>query len=486
MSTVLECKKVNTESGLRAQCLPFSGVLAQSIANIAPSAAPALFIPSVFAISGNGTWLTFILSTIAIVLIGYNINHFASKSASPGALYTYASKELGPYVGMISGWGLLLAYVLTASAVVCGFANYGNVLLEVMGINGSPIVLVTVGVLSSWFIAFKDIKLSAKMMLLFEAISVLCILLLAGVILVKHGFNFDLQQLTLQDVSPDSIKSGLVLAIFSYVGFESATALGDEAKNPLRTIPKAVISSGLAVGIFFIVLSYTEIMGFIGNSVKFNEAEAPLVMLAQNNGLGFMSVILSLGALISFWACVTASINAGSRVLFTMARHNIFHPSLGNVHENNETPYIAVTIISIIVLTPTIILLAYGNKLFDIFNWLATIATFGFLLNYLLIVIAAPVYLYREKRLKVQHIGLALISIIILLITIVGSVYPLPAYPFCLFPFIFIAWIILGGLWFAIISIRKSSLVADIKKENQLSHDKFKNLRLMELVGEKK
>ncbi len=473
MEAVQSKKRMKSESGLRANCLPFPEVIAQSIANIAPSASPALFIPAVFAVSGNGSWFTFILSTIAIVLIGYNISHFGSRSASTGALYTYTSKELGPLIGTITGWGLLLAYTLTASAVVCGFANYINVLLESIGFQIPGAILVLIGVASSWFIASKDIKLSAKMMLTFEAISVFFILLLAIVFLIRHGINFDMTQLKLKGVSFSSIKAGLVLAVFCYVGFESSTALGEEAKNPLKTIPKAVIISGLSVGLFFILMAYVEVQGFIGSAVKLNEAEAPLITIAQGNGMGFLTIILTLGAIISFWACVNASVNAGARVLFSMARHKLFHASIGVAHESNDTPHTAVTLISILAFLPTGILLCFGNKLFDVFNWMATLATYGFLLSYILIVVAAPIYLYRLNKLRPVHVVLAAITLVILLVAVVGSVYPQPAFPYNIFPVLFVAWCILGGLWYAIVNHRKPEIASEIRKNTQETYDRF-------------
>jgi amino acid transporter len=118
---------------LKADYVSGSGVLAQSIANIAPSATPAYVLPLVFATAGNGTWLTYLFATVATVLVGSNLNRFARRSASPGSLYVYIAEGLGSDVAVNSGWALLLAYVLTAGAVLCGFVNYTNILLRAVG-----------------------------------------------------------------------------------------------------------------------------------------------------------------------------------------------------------------------------------------------------------------------------------------------------------------------------------------------------------------
>ena len=116
-------------------------VLAQSIASIAPSATPALVIPLVNGFAGNGTWLAYLFATIATILVAANLNQFTKRSASPGNLYAFIIKGLGTDIGVISGWALVLAYLLTASAVLCGFIDYANVLLAYAGITAPAILI---------------------------------------------------------------------------------------------------------------------------------------------------------------------------------------------------------------------------------------------------------------------------------------------------------------------------------------------------------
>ena len=120
-------------------------------------------------------------------------------------------------------------------------------------------VLVT-GV-SVW-IACRDVKISARLMLWIEATSVFMIITLVALVLVRHGFHVDSDQLHLRGMTGSGLRLGLVLALFSFVGFESATTLGAEARDPLKTIPRAVIQSSLLGGAFFTVCAYTEVLGF--------------------------------------------------------------------------------------------------------------------------------------------------------------------------------------------------------------------------------
>lgn len=465
--------------GLRKSCLSSIEVMAQSIAGIAPSATPALVIPLVFGFAGNGTWLAYFFGIIAAVLVGANLNQFTKRSASPGNLYAFIVKGLGTEIGVMSGWALLLAYLLTASAVLCGFINYVNVLLAYAGVTAPAILIGIMGALAAWYIAVKDIKLSARVMLAFEGISVALIILLAVAVLVKHGFAIDTAQFTLQNVSPTGLGMGLVLAFFSFVGFESATSLGDEAQKPLRTIPRAVTISAIFVGVFFVLLSYTEILGFIGSTTSLNEATAPLTDLANFNGVSFFGPLISIGVLISFWACFLATTNAGARILFLMGQHGIFNSSIGIAHDRNKTPHIAITISTILASVIPFILILNNAGLIEIYGWVGTIATYGFILAYALIAVSAPLYLYREKELKSRHIVLSMITILVLLIPIIGSIYANAASgaPYSWFIYIFVSWLVVGKLWFFVRKIQFPDVGTNISEGIKDVHQHFRNLR---------
>ena len=468
---------VKQDDGLRSQCLSFPEILAQSVANVAPTATPTVNLALVFASAGNGTWLTYVIATIGLMFVAMNINQFARRTASPGSLYAYIAKGLGSTMGVLSGWGLVLAYLFTAMAVLCGFANYTNVLLSPTGIQFSPLFLYAICTGIAWYFAYKDIQLSTMLMLAIEGFSVGLILVLAVIILSAKGFAIDMSQLSLQNVKPEGLQLGLVLAVFSYVGFESATALGDEAKKPLKFIPRAVVLSTIMSGLFFIVLSYTEVLGFSGSTTPLNKSAAPLNDLANIAGVGFFGLFITVAAIISFFGCALASINAGARIFFTMARHGIFHASMGKAHNRNGTPHIAVTMSSLFVFLVPASMSLFGLKILDIYGYLGTIATYGFLLAYILISIAAPIYLYRMQALSIFDIAIAAIAIIFMLIPVVGSVYPVPAAPFNVFPYLFLMYLVVGGGWFLMLRLHSPEIIENMEQELEEIHTKFSELK---------
>src|SRR6266536_943650 len=98
--------------GLRGDYLPFPAVLAQSVATISPSPAAAIAPALIFAIAGNGTWLAIVIAGLASILVALTIVWFSRQLASSGSLYTYAAASFGPFGGVLTGWAMLLAYLI--------------------------------------------------------------------------------------------------------------------------------------------------------------------------------------------------------------------------------------------------------------------------------------------------------------------------------------------------------------------------------------
>ncbi|NTW10186.1 MAG: APC family permease, partial [Chlorobiaceae bacterium] len=101
---VKSAEAVNNSYGLKHAALTPLETLGQSIANIAPTATPTVVIPLVYAVSGGGTWLAYLIATFSILLVSSSINQFARRSASPGSFYSYTVEGLGSFWGSIAGW----------------------------------------------------------------------------------------------------------------------------------------------------------------------------------------------------------------------------------------------------------------------------------------------------------------------------------------------------------------------------------------------
>ena len=311
-------------------------------------------------------------------------------SASPGSLYSYIAQSLPPAFGVLAAWGLLLAYLATGASVAGGALYYVN-LFSQQYLHRAPPAALTLGAVCALagYIAFRDIKLSAEVMLWIELVSVAMVVLVLAVLMFKVGIGADWDQLRLKGVRFSSIGPALVLSMFSFVGFESATTLGAEARSPLRTIPRAVLECAVLAGAFFILCSYSEVLGFHGVPTKLADTSSPLHILAAKAGVSPLGIGIDVGALISMFACVLACATAASRVILRMSHAGLLPQGLQRTSVHG-TPSPAILISSIAMFLATAIMTSRGIAGFDMYDLAGSLSVFGFLTAYALVAAAIP------------------------------------------------------------------------------------------------
>lgn len=442
---------------LRRECLSYVEVLAQSVSVIAPSTVPAAILGLIFAVAGNGTWVSFLLGMVGLLFVSSNINQFARRSASPGSLYTYIVRGLGPTAGVLSGWALLFGYLFTGMSTLCGFGIIAGVLLGQVGLHANMPVLFAIGASIVLAIAYRDIQLSAKMMLVFEVVALFVTIILGVLIWQQRGFALDPQQLTLAGATPSGVLMGSMLVIFAFSGFESSTALGQEAKDPLQAIPRSVTQSIVLAGVVFIFMAYVIILGFAGSGAALDKAEAPLNFLAEAMGWGALGLVLNIGVLLSFLSCTLACVNSTARIFFSMSRHGLLFYLLGEAHETNETPHIAVGLAALITFFIPTLLYFSGVSAFDGQAYFGTLCAFGFLVAYILISLAAPVYLRSIGQLNATALLSSVLGVGFMILPLLGTVgipgsvlFPPPAFPNNVLVWLFVVYMAIGFGWLTV------------------------------------
>src|ERR1700742_3379523 len=179
---------------LRPNCLSFAELLAQAVALISPTMTAALIVPVMYGNTGDYSWVSYAVGTIMLLFVAFNLNQFAKRSTSAGSMYAYISRGLGPKAGAIGGWALIWAYLGISMAGVTGFTIFAGKLLAMMGINASPYILIAFCVAAAWYCAWKNVQLSAMLMLIFEGASMALIALLCFIVLGQHHLQIDTAQ----------------------------------------------------------------------------------------------------------------------------------------------------------------------------------------------------------------------------------------------------------------------------------------------------
>src|ERR1700730_2759559 len=449
MNQAASKNSTTTDYGLRHEILSPMETLAQSVSTMAPTTTPAATIPLVCALAGNATWLAYALATAAVLLGSLCLGRYARHSASPGWLYAYASMTLPLWLSATVAWSLLLAYVATGSSVIGGFYHYANLLLhDATGHVYSTALLATLVTGVSIWIAYRDVKISARLMLWIEATSVTVIVIVVALLLLRHGWHLDVEQVHLHGMTGSGLRLGLVLALFSFVGFESATTLGSEARNPLKTIPRAVIQSALLAGAIFILCAYTEVLGLRVAAQNLATNQAPMRVLAGVGGVPVLGLLIDIGALVSMFAGTLACITAAARVLLLMSHDGLAHDGLRATHHRNETPGRALLVTGIAAVLPVVLLAARGASGLDVYGWMGSLATYGFIVAYALVCLALPGYLRAHQKYSFGAHVLSWLACIAMILALIGNIYPVPEGPYGKLPYIYLGYLLAGMLWF--------------------------------------
>ena len=296
-----------------------------------------------------------------------------------------------------------------------------------------------------------------------EGFSVLLIVIITGVVIAKNGSIVDHVQFSAESLKPGPVMSALAFAVFSFVGFESAATLAKEARDPTRTVPLAVTMSAGIAGLFFVVIAYLMVLGMGDDTKTLGASASPFADLTARAGLTWAAGIVYFAALISSFACALASVNAASRMMFSMGRYQFLHRSMGMVHAKHQTPHFAVITSTVFTLVVSLLLLRFDPL--DAFGYTGTFATFGFLVIYLLICVVSPIDARRAGKLTPTGIGVGVIGVALMGFVIFGSLYPVPPYPYNLLPYLFGAYLLIGIVWFAILRARAPQALAGIQHD---------------------
>src|ERR1700761_8670546 len=470
MATAQTDLAVDSGITLQKRVLSTPEVLAQSVANMAPSAAMALLPLFVFLDAGNGAWLSFGISIVVLLVVAYCAAQFATRINSAGSFYVWVTRALGPGAGSAAGWGLVLGYLFTGIACVLGFEIYGDNLLVGFGLSpGNHVVrglLYVVGGLAPAIMAVSDIKISQRVAFILESVSVTIILILCIAVYVHNGGVIDTHQLSLSGAKPGGIVVGMVLAIFAFVGFESAGALGQEARDPAKSVPRAILWSCGIIGVFYLIVSYAQIYGF--GAAAFGKATAPMPQLAGIVGLGWLGHVLAIGITCSMFACTLACLTAGSRMLLSLGHDGLLPKVFTRTTRHTKAPGVAIWVVAVPMTVIPVAYIAAGSVDTALTGVEGTLAPYGFMLAYGLVALAAPIYLLKLNEGKALAWILGVLGAVTMVFVfyvnwiptaIPNDIFPALSGTYKALPYVFIVWTAIGLAWYFIIKFTKPEVV---------------------------
>jgi amino acid transporter len=422
--------------GLERHAIGLPAVTAQSAALIAPAAGSVAGLAFIAGYSGAATPLAFLIGLIVCVCVALVIGEYAKRLPSAGSFYTYLTRTFGAKTGFVTGVMLFGAYLLLFPFQLDFFGSFVSSLFAASGIHVSWVVFSVALIVLSTTLAVLGVKPSLRTGLIGLAFEMIVLTVFSIVIIAQGGAAGN----TLRAFDPTQSLKGtgglltaVVYTIFAFVGFESATTLGDEAKRPRRTIPRAVLLTTLVVGIFYVLVSYAVTIGYGLSSRHVSalvSAAAPFTTLSDRYGNGVLSVFVNLSVVSSFIALDIVTVIAVTRILWKMGRDQLLPRVMGRVNRW-QAPYVACLSTGGLALVAAV---AFGEAYTPLAfaSWVSYFATLFFIAAYLLISGGLIRFIWRDYRSEfswLRHVALPVISIIAMVWVLYGNVHPYPPSP---------------------------------------------------------
>lgn len=444
---------------LRRDALGLPQVVFQGITHIAPSLNIVFTFPLIALKAGPDMPISFLLTTIVCLFIGNTVSQFSKYMPSSGGYYSFATRGLGNRSGFMATWSYLI-YDIIGPAGAIGFLGYlaSTTLQTASGVDVPwwIFALATFGVV--WAFTHYGIKLSMRTTALFGGAEMLIMLALAITFLVHPGHGSHFSAPLHPSNAPGhyrGILAGMVFSVLALSGFEAPAPLAQETRRAGKFIGRAVMGSLILIGIFYVFTSYASAIGWgTGNMAAFASNANPYYTLGHSlwgAGWWFIFIAIINSAIGVGLACT----NAASRVTYTMGKAGTLPARFAKIHPVHRTPTYAIAVLQI---TGIVAILLVGILLNPnvIFGFLGTITTLAVIVLYVMANLALTAYIRREHPDDFsfwRHGVLPWIGTLALLPVLFITVWPIPAWPFNLTPYFFIAALIVG---FAYMTWRES------------------------------
>ncbi|MBT3814684.1 amino acid permease [Candidatus Woesearchaeota archaeon] len=309
------------------------------------------FLPAVGAgAAGPASLLSWIILSIISIYIAMCFGELASMFPKSGGIYEYCKQAYGRFFSFIIGWMTVVAGNVTIAMLVVGAVQY----LLPLGAIWMKIAISLLFIFAFNYIAFKGMKTSAVMLVVFAFITLAAILGLT----IPGLFKFNVGNFKPFFIFP---ASSLVLAIFliaeTFFGWETATFLAEETKDGQRVMPKALIWGTVIIAIICILFVVTS-LGVMPWNI-FGSSATPLTDLGILHYGGLGGDIFTILVYLAIIGSVAGWVVSAPRLLLAMAKDKLFLDHFAKIHKKNLTPHRAILFQTI--LTTILVIVGAGS-----------------------------------------------------------------------------------------------------------------------------
>jgi amino acid transporter len=411
--------------GLARDAIGLREVLFQSITHMAPAAAVAFSIIVGAGFAGAALPLAVVFALVACLSVAFCMGELARHLPSAGGMYTYVARGIHPSAGFLVAWGYAFVEPLGAPLL---YLIFGNVVAGTLNAEfGWSLdlwwVWALVAAVLVLALGYYGITISTETGTALGVFEIAVFAALALWLIIQAAGDNTLSVFSPGEANVEGFEgvggvfAATIYSVLAFIGFEAAAPLAEEARDPKRTIRRAVILSCLGIGLFYVLTTYAASVYFGPERMEGFAAFGggnPWDALARDAwGVGWVLIFLAIAN--SAIANANAAANATTRTWYAMGRIRLLPAALENVHPRWRSPVVAVWLQFVV---GVVVSLGLGFKygVLPAFILVATIFTAVIVLIYIAVNIACIVFYRRErpeefsfgKHLIVPLVGIAM------------------------------------------------------------------------------
>lgn len=371
------------------RCLGPVAVTAQAVGTVGLTLTAVFNIPEAMRSAGSATWISYALALVVVLLVGETLVLFRQLPGSANGIAGYVGAGLGTRLGAVASWALLLGYGATLLGCLVFFGLFLEQLALHLGLSLPRLLAYLLGALGCLELARRDVQLSTRTMLVTESVSALIILSLTAAVVWKGWGAPDLNAINPLRDTAAQVRSGLMVAVLSFIGFESAANLGSEALQPERAIPRSIRTAVLVAGVLFMVWGAFLPEGLAWLPAAARQGLDPLSALADRLDIPGAGLWIKVGALLCLFGSCIGCFTALARLLFGLAEQRLLPASLTRVHPRFGTPSRALLTLGLPLVAGGALVVQRDLTLNQIFGLFGGFTVLGFLLVYGLVALAS-------------------------------------------------------------------------------------------------
>jgi APA family basic amino acid/polyamine antiporter len=317
--------------------------------------------------AGPAVALCYVLAGIASLFAALCYAEFAAMIPVSGSAYTYAYVTFGELFAWVIGWDLLLEYLFSVSTVAVGWSGYFTGFLGLFGLHllpdfssapfmldahdhiqlsGAIINLPAIGVVAfCTLLLYFGLRLSSltNNLMVLANITILLMVIVFGAAYIhpEYWHPFLPENTGVEGhFGLSGVLRGSAVIFFAYVGFDVASTAAQEARDPQKSMPIAILGTLAFCTILYILMAL--VMTGMAHYQKL-DGPSPIAMAISEAGpgLAWLNAFVKLGATVGLATTVLATMYGQVRVLYSMSNDHLLPANFGKVHKRHKTPYVA-------------------------------------------------------------------------------------------------------------------------------------------------